>query len=336
MDFLKIRKKAQERSEARASATRPPPAPAISEERPPSAAPSMMPLEDPPAPAPREVPSRMPEDRAPPAPAELLSAALTSALAPVFPPVSMMPLEEPSPAPKGAPAPLWSPALIPADAPPERADRAAPPPAAPRAAPEPPPEPTPELPPRQPADALSEFFFAQDEVGPAVPDLGLCDPGAQSAGEAPEARREYLAFRLGGEEYAFAIDFIREILKAPPITEVPRAPAHVLGVITVRGDVIPVFDPRRRLGLAPAPAEGRGQGRVIICDAGEGPCGLLVDAVAQVVRLPPSAIEQKPQGIVGSSAEYIAGIGRERDRLYILLDLAAVLRFSKPKEALAP
>jgi purine-binding chemotaxis protein CheW len=115
------------------------------------------------------------------------------------------------------------------------------------------------------------------------------------------------------------------VLKAPPITEVPRAPAHVLGVVTVRGEVVAVLDPRRRLGLRgalPAP----GAGRVVIVDAGEGPCGLLVDAVASVVRLRPGAVEPCPQGLGGASAECLAGIGREGERLFTVLDLGALFR----------
>jgi purine-binding chemotaxis protein CheW len=98
----------------------------------------------------------------------------------------------------------------------------------------------------------------------------------------------------------------------------------VLGVITVRGEVVAVFDPRGRLGLPrAAPSEG---GRVIIVDDGGGPCGLLVDAVASVVRLPRGAIEARPQGIGGASADCLEGIGRDRDRLFTVLSVAALLK----------
>jgi purine-binding chemotaxis protein CheW len=175
-----------------------------------------------------------------------------------------------------------------------------------------------------PLDPLEEFFYHQAESGPAPMDLGFYAAPQLEAPKESERRQEYLSFRLGSEEYALDISCVREILKAPAITEVPRAPDHVLGVILVRGEVIPVYDPRRRLGLPPA-SPGTGA-RLVVCDAGEGPAGLLVDAVSQVVRLPPSAIEARPQGIGGIDSEYLAGIGRERDRLFILLDAAALLR----------
>ena len=68
------------------------------------------------------------------------------------------------------------------------------------------------------------------------------------AGEAGK-RTEYLAFRLAGETYAVQIAHVAEILRPPPITEVPRAPRTVLGVISVRGNLVTVVDLRRRVGM---------------------------------------------------------------------------------------
>jgi purine-binding chemotaxis protein CheW len=173
-------------------------------------------------------------------------------------------------------------------------------------------------------DPLDEFFYRPDEAAPAVPQLAA---SAAEPGVAPASlvREEYLTFLLGPEEYAVAIGRVREVIKAPPITEVPRAPAHVLGVVTVRGEVVAVVDPRRRLGLPPG-ALSEGEGRVVIVDAGEGGCGLLVDRVASVVRLPPGSIEPCPHGIAGQRAELLAGIGRAGERLFTVLDVAALLR----------
>src|SRR6266540_2527304 len=111
----------------------------------------------------------------------------------------------------------------------------------------------------------------------------------------------------------------------PPVPPAPPAPGHVLGVVTVRGEVVAVVDPRRRLGL-PCASLGEGEGKVVIVDAGEGSCGLLVDRVASVVRLRPGSIEPCPQGIAGQRSEFLAGIGRDGDRLFTLVDLAALLR----------
>lgn len=187
---------------------------------------------------------------------------------------------------------------------------------------EPPPAPAASVAPAAP-DPLREFFYDESEHGPPIADLGFYAAPRGGAAAAPEQKREYLTFRLGDEEYAVEIACVREILKAPAITEVPHAPEPILGVILLRGEVIPVHDPRRRLGIPPAPPP-KGA-RVVICDAGEGLAGLLVDSVSQVVRLPPSAIEARPQGIAGIDSDTLMGIGRDRDRLFILLDAAGLL-----------
>jgi purine-binding chemotaxis protein CheW len=130
---------------------------------------------------------------------------------------------------------------------------------------------------------------------------------ARRAGEAGK-RTEYLAFGLAGETYAVRIAQLAEILRPPPITEVPRAPKTVLGVISVRGKLVTVLDLRRRLRLAEAPIDRRS--RILLVDSGAGEqLGLLVDEVQQVWRLALEEIE--PAAVLGSDqAVHIAGIGR--------------------------
>jgi purine-binding chemotaxis protein CheW len=178
------------------------------------------------------------------------------------------------------------------------------------------------------ADPLDDFFYSPDEEGPDVAGLGAPEEAAAPARPAPEGIEEYLTFRLAGEKYGISIGAVREVIQAPPITEVPRAPGPVLGVITVRGEVVVVFDPRRRLGLqASAASEG---GRVVVVNGPEGTSGLLVDSVAGVARLPPGALEPCPQGLAGAHADVLAAIGHARDGLFTVLDLPALLRRSSP------
>ncbi|MFT3915382.1 MAG: chemotaxis protein CheW [Anaeromyxobacteraceae bacterium] len=183
------------------------------------------------------------------------------------------------------------------------------------------------VPPRPPAaDPLDEFLYRDDEDAPAVPGFeGALEEAARPA--AADVREEYITFLLGAEEYAVAIERVREVLRCPPLTEVPRAPNHVRGVVSVRGEVVAVVEPRRRLGL-PDAERAPESSRLLVVDVGDGPVGLLVDAVSSVVRLKPGSIEPCPQGIGGASQEFLAGIGREADRLFTVLDLGALLRRS--------
>lgn len=183
------------------------------------------------------------------------------------------------------------------------------------------------------ARSLDAFFYRPDEEDAAVADLAaqLEDAPAPVPEEAP---REYIAFWLSGECYASAIETLREIVKVPPLTEIPRGPENLLGVMNLRGEVMPVYDLKKRLRLvdhvakiagpeAPANALPR-HARVLVMNAPDGPWGAVVDSVTGVVRLKPSTLEQPPAGLRGDR-DCIIGLGRKRDQLFILLDLERAL-----------
>lgn len=122
-----------------------------------------------------------------------------------------------------------------------------------------------------------------------------------------EAVREFLAFGLAGERFALPLYAVREILKVVPITEVPRARAHVLGILSVRGRITTIFDLRRRLRM-PGAAPTRGS-RILLVEGGDEIIGLLVDEVHQVHRLHDDEIEMAAV-VAGDLSDYVMGIGR--------------------------
>jgi purine-binding chemotaxis protein CheW len=147
---------------------------------------------------------------------------------------------------------------------------------------------------------------------------------ARRAGEGGK-RVEYLSFGLAGETYAVAIELVAEILRPLPITEVPRAPATVLGVISVRGKLVTVIDLRRRFNLSPATLDRKS--RILLADTRNEQVGLLVDDVQQVWRLASDEIESASV-LGGEQAAHIAGIGRpagSEGSVLILLDLRTIL-----------
>lgn len=149
------------------------------------------------------------------------------------------------------------------------------------------------------------------------------------------ARTEYLAFRLAEETYAVPIAYVKEILKLPPLTEVPRAPFDVMGVISVRGRIVTVRDLRRRLRIPEAPPTRKS--RVLLAElpadlpGGGERVGLFVDEVLHVHRLSDTEVESAASAIGSDLAEYVAGIGRPARRdagdaeMIILVDVRNVL-----------
>jgi len=146
-------------------------------------------------------------------------------------------------------------------------------------------------------------------------------------------RRGILSFAAGNEVYGIEILSIREIIKLREITEVPRAPRFLLGVVTVRGLVLPVVDLRLRLRLD-APPLGRNARILVVMHKNER-YGLLVDEVRGVVRFSDAQIEPPPPSLAPSEAPFLTGIGRYpeggEERMVILLSLEAVLGFQVVK-----
>jgi purine-binding chemotaxis protein CheW len=111
--------------------------------------------------------------------------------------------------------------------------------------------------------------------------------------EVGDEEEQLVVFRLGKEEFGVPIESVQEIVRLPEqMTKVPKAAAAVEGVINLRGAVLPVIDLRRRLGLAPVERSDRQRIVVLLIDNVR--TGFIVDSVAEVLKVPRSAIEPAP------------------------------------------
>ncbi|HAT09948.1 MAG TPA: chemotaxis protein CheW [Planctomycetes bacterium] len=132
----------------------------------------------------------------------------------------------------------------------------------------------------------------------------------------------YLTFALGDESFALPILRVREIIGITDITPVPRMPAHVRGVLNLRGKVIPVIDLRRRMGFEPVPDHKRTC--IVIVQTGSGAeailVGAVVDRVSEVRDIPPSQIEPPPQFGAIADPGCITGVGKGGKHVVMLLD----------------
>ncbi|MGB9661446.1 MAG: chemotaxis protein CheW [Moorellaceae bacterium] len=141
---------------------------------------------------------------------------------------------------------------------------------------------------------------------------------------------QLVVFQLAGETYGVDIAHVHEIIRLQPITQVPRTPSFVEGVINLRGRIIPVIDLHKRFGLPLA--EATNNTRIMVVEVNGITVGMIVDAVLEVLRLPEENIEPPPPIIKGVDVAYLRGVGKWEDRLIILLDLDRVLRESEQEQ----
>ena len=143
---------------------------------------------------------------------------------------------------------------------------------------------------------------------------------------------KYLTFVLGREEYGLPVLKVREIIKVMDITHVPQVAAHVLGVINLRGRVIPVIDLRRKFGFAEQEHTERTCIIVAEVDLAQATVmmGVVVDAVSEVVNVAAAEIENAPDFGGQNPTDYILGLAKVKGSVKILLDLDRVLGSDGP------
>ncbi|MEN8730025.1 MAG: chemotaxis protein CheW [Desulfuromonadales bacterium] len=179
-----------------------------------------------------------------------------------------------------------------------------------------------EVEPMETAEGLDRIFAMTDDL-PLATDESYAAMLHDQAITPSQNVIQYLAFHLDEEEYALDIEQISEIIKVTDFTEIPRSPEYVLGIISLRGVVVPVFDLRCRLNLGAA--DMTTNSRIVVCRSGDLTVGLLVDNINQVVNLDKDEIEPPPGVLSGLDREMVLGIGRYQDRMVILLQLNHVL-----------
>jgi purine-binding chemotaxis protein CheW len=147
---------------------------------------------------------------------------------------------------------------------------------------------------------------------------------AQAVAAEPE---QVLTFVLGTEVFAIGILSIKEIIEFHALTAVPMMPSAVRGVINLRGAVVPVMDLLARFGGRSSAVTKRTC--IVIVEVVAGPerhvVGVMVDAVNEVLDIPPADIEPPPTFGARIRRDFIRGIGKVKDRFVILLDVDRVL-----------
>lgn len=141
------------------------------------------------------------------------------------------------------------------------------------------------------------------------------------------AAGKYLTFALAQEEYGVPVLKVREIIKMMDITTVPQVPAHVKGVINLRGKVIPIVDLRLKFGLATQGYTERTCIIVVEVDLSGRHImlGMIVDQVSEVLNIGQDEIEAMPEFGQRVDTEYMHGVAKVKGTVKLLLDLDKVL-----------
>jgi purine-binding chemotaxis protein CheW len=142
--------------------------------------------------------------------------------------------------------------------------------------------------------------------------------------EAPD-RQQVLTFELGDEMYGVDILRVQEIRGWSSVTRIPYAPRHVLGILNLRGSIVPIVDLRLRFDL-----ETREYSKVTVIivlsvntGGGRRDVGIVVDAVSDVVTINGAGIKPAPNFTASASADYLRGLVMVGERMVVLLDTDA-------------
>lgn len=134
---------------------------------------------------------------------------------------------------------------------------------------------------------------------------------------------QVVAFRLGKEEYALDILHVQEIVRLLSITRVPRSAKHIEGVVNLRGNIVPIINLHKRFLIASSGEEE--DKRIIVFQYDDLKAGIIVDEVSEVLALNNSDIEETDKVYSSMDADFIKGIARLDNRLFILLDLRKII-----------
>ncbi len=130
-----------------------------------------------------------------------------------------------------------------------------------------------------------------------------------------------VTFNLQDDEYGFHVDFVHEVRRMRKVVYVPEAPAFVEGLIKLRGEIIPVVDLRKRLGLAKK--EHKKSTRIIIVKVKGHTLGVIVDSVNEVLAISEGDIDH-PDSVLKDTA-FLKGVAKVPGRMILIIDIDRLL-----------
>ncbi|KMY54254.1 histidine kinase [Bacillus sp. FJAT-27231] len=174
------------------------------------------------------------------------------------------------------------------------------------------------------------------DAGAIVYEEGTAEPSGHGAIEKMAKKQseqtiQLATFKLGNEEYGLPVDQVKDIITVPELTPAMNSPFSIIGMMNLRGNIMPVMDLRRRLHLA----EGQltRKSRVIVTETAETPIGLLVDQVVQVMKVNKETTEKAATQENKPDDRYIQSVCNLGERLVILLHLSSLFNIEELTES---
>ena len=157
----------------------------------------------------------------------------------------------------------------------------------------------------------------QDTTSAAAP------PAAEASADAVKPIQEFLAFKLGSEEYGINILRVQEIRSYEAPTRMANTPAFIKGVINLRGVIVPISDLRLKFNLEQANYDSFTV--VIVLNIGRQVVGVVVDGVSDVITLAPEQLHPVPEFRSTIDSDHVLAIGSVENRMLILLDIEKLM-----------
>lgn len=164
------------------------------------------------------------------------------------------------------------------------------------------------------------------------------EPAAPGEEEDPDEVKEVIemvqlvTFGMAGETYALEIQQVEAIINMKPITRVPKAPPYIDGVINLRGEIVPVINTRHRLRLPALSTLQNNQIIILSFEEEKVKAGFMVDSVAEVIRLPETAVDPPSRVSEGIDIDYLKGVGKQDNKIIILLNAHRLVFGKNPEE----
>ncbi len=147
------------------------------------------------------------------------------------------------------------------------------------------------------------------------------EPVSVVAVEVAPRSAAWIGFTLAGQQYAAPVERVQEVIRPRDIAPVPGAPEVLLGLMNLRGRLLPVIDGRQRLALKGGAQNDPGSERVLVLDTGGEPAGLLVEAVGDLIRIDEDQIAPVPVGRAARQHDPVRGVVQRAMGFTALLDV---------------